>query len=194
MLKPLDKLLIKRWKREVILLLILALALFIGAIIATTTKVNKELKQNQKPKTNTKLTCNFKKSSPLILEEIPFPQGEYPKPEPPKEEIGVAISTYQAPIQFNYCIEQWRPLVQGYFGAETDNAMKIMNAEGTGGNPTRISPTCDYGLMQINCCHADKVGGDLSQLLIPEVNIRVAYAIWQDQNWYPWTTRGVLGL
>ena len=47
------------------------------------------------------------------------------------------------------------------------------------------------GLMQIAPVHIAKVGGDLSLLYDPAVNLRVAYAIWLDSggNWEQWACR-----
>lgn len=69
----------------------------------------------------------------------------------------------------------------------------------SGGNPTidnaglNRDGTVDYGLMQINSIHADMVGGDLESLRNPEVNMRVAYSLYQgamrrDQpGFQPWS-------
>ena len=48
--------------------------------------------------------------------------------------------------------------------------------------------TRDYGTMQINSCHSDKVNGDLNALLDEETNIRVAKQIRDSwQGWNAWT-------
>lgn len=46
-----------------------------------------------------------------------------------------------------------------------------------------------YGLFQISGLHAGRVGGDLHSLLDPAVNVAVAYDIWDDQGWQPWSCR-----
>lgn len=48
--------------------------------------------------------------------------------------------------------------------------------------------------MQVNSVHADRVGGNLAALLDPVTNIKVAYEIYSEQGWCPWTTARPLGL
>lgn len=64
-------------------------------------------------------------------------------------------------------------------------AMAVMRAE-SGCNPSAASPSCDSGLMQINCVHSAKVNGNLAALKDPATNIRVAYQIYSAQGWNPW--------
>jgi hypothetical protein len=56
------------------------------------------------------------------------------------------------------------------------------------------------GLLQINLVHWQRVSAfvgvpfrlreeALPYLLDPEVNVRVAYAIWSDQGWAPWSCK-----
>lgn len=66
-------------------------------------------------------------------------------------------------------------------------AVAICQAE-SGGNPYAISPTCDRGLMQVNCIHSDMVSGNLSALYDPATNIAVAYRIYSSAGWSAWTT------
>lgn len=80
----------------------------------------------------------------------------------------------------------YEPLVAQY-GWNVHIAMAIMQAE-SGCNPTATSPTCDHGLMQINCVHAAAVGGNLALLNDPATNVRVAYQVYQGAGWSAWTT------
>ncbi len=50
----------------------------------------------------------------------------------------------------------------------------------------------NVGGFQINLVHVGKAGGDAAQLLIPSVNVGVAYAIWLDQGWLPWACRSAI--
>lgn len=88
--------------------------------------------------------------------------------------------------------EQYRSLVSQY-SWNVETVLKIMFAE-SGCNPNSLSRTSDRGLMQINRVHASKVGGDLNKLYDPATNIAVAYQIYADSNWYPWSvcTRGAV--
>lgn len=80
----------------------------------------------------------------------------------------------------------YEPLVAQY-AWNTSIAMAVMRAE-SGCNPTATSPTCDHGLMQINCVHAAAVGGNLALLNDPATNIRVAYQVYSGAGWSAWTT------
>ena len=67
-------------------------------------------------------------------------------------------------------------------------ALSVMRCE-SGRDPGAYS-NGNYGLFQINAVHAWRVGGDLSQLFEPEVNVRVAYEIWLDNaGWRPWACK-----
>lgn len=45
-----------------------------------------------------------------------------------------------------------------------------------------------FGLFQIGCLH----GYSMESLHNPLVNIRVAYALWKENGWAPWTTYKLL--
>ena len=48
----------------------------------------------------------------------------------------------------------------------------------------------NWGGLQINEIHAARVGGDLSLLLVPEINVAVACAIYEDWgSWNPWACK-----
>lgn len=68
-----------------------------------------------------------------------------------------------------------------------NTAIAICKAE-SGGNTHALSPTKDYGLMQINSVHADMVSGDLSKLYDPTTNIQVAYRVYLSQGWRGWSS------
>lgn len=84
--------------------------------------------------------------------------------------------------------EAYRGLVAQY-NWNVNIALAVMKAESgcnPGGPP---SPTCDRGLMQVNCVHSAAVGGNLDALYDPATNMRVAYAIYTGAGgWTPWTT------
>ena len=70
------------------------------------------------------------------------------------------------------------------YGWNTDVAMAICSAESRG-NPNAVSPTDDYGLMQIN--HGLEIYG--SAIYDPAFNIKIAYTIkYLGNGWLPWTT------
>lgn len=78
----------------------------------------------------------------------------------------------------------YRDLVSQY-NWDVNVALAVMQAESSC-NTNDISSTCDHGLMQINCVHADLVAGNLNLLHDPATNIRVAYAIYSGDGWSPW--------
>ena len=83
-------------------------------------------------------------------------------------------------------------LFDKYFGSEANIARAIAQAE-SGMNPGAVSEpnwngTRDYGIMQVNSCHADKVGGNLELLKDLETNLRVSKEIRDSwQGWTAWT-------
>lgn len=97
-----------------------------------------------------------------------------------------AQSAPQAQVASSGNCAAYAPLVAQY-GWNTQVAMAVMKAE-SGCNPTASSPTCDHGLMQINCVHAAAVGGNLALLNDPATNIRVAFAVYSGAGWSAWTT------
>lgn len=56
------------------------------------------------------------------------------------------------------------------------------------GDPSAIYGA-NYGLFQVNAVHSWRVGGDVGALLDPEVNVMIAYQIWSEQGWAPWSCR-----
>jgi soluble lytic murein transglycosylase-like protein len=82
----------------------------------------------------------------------------------------------------NLCAS-YAPLFAQY-GWNTDVAMAICSAESKG-SPTAVSPTDDYGLMQIN--HGLEIYG--SAIYDPAFNIKIAYTVkYLGRGWLPWTT------
>ena len=64
--------------------------------------------------------------------------------------------------------------------------LAIMKAE-SGCRSGALSSTGDRGLMQINWIHSAKVGGDLNKLYNPQTNIAVAYQIYSNSGFSPWS-------
>lgn len=96
---------------------------------------------------------------------------------------------------------EWRDLIAKYFPKEQQqNALRIMSKENGAGDPKRVSApnkngSRDYGLFQLNDkAQGKRVGYDLEQFKDPETNVRIAYQIWSEQGWRPWSTAKKLGL
>ena len=83
-------------------------------------------------------------------------------------------------------VEKWRPLVESYFGSETDLALCVMAGE-SGGNPDAYNPTGASGLMQVMPFWADYYNVPRDNLFIPEVNIWIASEIRAEQGWSAWS-------
>lgn len=95
--------------------------------------------------------------------------------------------------------EEFRSIISKYqWNVET--AMHICAAE-SGGIPTRINDhdyhrradgtiicSSSLGLMQISCEHEPTFGVTEEELLDPEKNIEIAYKIYLDGGFHPWTT------
>lgn len=80
----------------------------------------------------------------------------------------------------------YEPLLKQY-AWNVSIALAVMHAE-SHCNTTATSPTCDHGLMQVNCVHSNLVSGNLALLNDPATNIKVAYEVYQGAGWSAWTT------
>jgi len=68
-------------------------------------------------------------------------------------------------------------------------ALAVVQCE-SGGNANATSPDGqNLGLFQINLVHIARVDGNSSLLYDPVINTRVAYDIWLDQSWIPWSCK-----
>lgn len=73
-------------------------------------------------------------------------------------------------------VEQWRGLVEGYFGEYTDEALRVIACE-SGGNPSAYNPSGASGLFQVMPNWQRKFGGDLFD---PANNVRIAKILFDD--------------
>jgi hypothetical protein len=98
---------------------------------------------------------------------------------------------------------EWRDLVTKYFPKDQQqNALRIMSKENGAGDPNKVSVpnkdkwrSQDYGLFQLNDhWQGYRVDGDVEQFKNPEKNVKIAYDIWSEQGWKPWSTAKKLGL
>jgi Transglycosylase SLT domain len=85
-------------------------------------------------------------------------------------------------------VEQWRPLVTTYFGAElVDTALCLMALE-SGGNPGATNPTSGAsGLMQVLPSWADTFGVTRDALYDPGTNLSISKALYDDGGWGHWS-------
>jgi soluble lytic murein transglycosylase-like protein len=107
---------------------------------------------------------------------------------PPTQPVAAPVQQAPAPVAHIAAVgcSSYLSEFQKYAWSVT-TAVAICQAE-SGGNPYAVSPTCDRGLMQVNCIHADLVSGNLSALYDPATNIAVAYKIYSGAGWSAWTT------
>lgn len=76
----------------------------------------------------------------------------------------------------------------GNTGDQAINAVAVCLAE-SGGNPSAVSPSHDYGLWQINSIHASSFPKLWPQRFIPVPNAKMAIAISRNaMDWGPWCT------
>lgn len=120
----------------------------------------------------------FLTTHPVVA--IPLPIATPVRPLP----VQTPIVSVQAPAGDYSCsaLESLWVSQGGNSGSEFI-AAQIATAE-SGGNPSAISPTSDYGLWQINSSNAPG-----EEMLNPIANVREAIALsGNGSNWSPWTT------
>ena len=86
-------------------------------------------------------------------------------------------------------VERWRPLVEDYFPPEeVEIALCVIRHE-SAGNPEADNPRSSAtGLFQVlSSLWSDRYGVSYRELLDPEVNARVARAIWDESGWRAWS-------
>lgn len=148
-------------------------------------KIEKSQKNNLQIKLDSKQKELEEQQKQLELQEKKNRDLEK-KLQAKREAEAQIAQAHSAPVAHSGNCSAYKGLVAKY-NWNVNTAMAIMQAE-SGCNTAAISPTCDHGLMQINCVHRDMVGGDLNKLHDPATNIRVAYAIYSGGGWSPWTT------
>jgi len=86
-------------------------------------------------------------------------------------------------------VERWRPLVEEHFPPEEIEVALCVIRNESAGNPTADNPRSSAtGLFQILASlWSDQYGVSYQQLLDPEVNTRVARAIWDESGWTAWS-------
>lgn len=83
------------------------------------------------------------------------------------------------------CIEQ---LIAGYTWP-VDEALRVADCE-SDFVERAISPDGqNLGVFQINVIHRARVGGVVARLLEARTNVAVAFDIWRDQGWGPWSCK-----
>ncbi len=186
-------------EKKYLLIVLLALALALPVSLALGHRAH--LLKIEKSKNNTlQLQLNSKQKE-LQLKNTQIQQEQQKNTDlqkqlQSKKDTAQKVASAQAQAQVTAPVavasaggncEAYRGIVAQY-NWNVSTAMAVMRAE-SGCNPTATSPTCDHGLMQINCVHAAAVGGDLTLLNDPATNVRVAFAVYSGAGgWSPWTT------
>lgn len=108
-----------------------------------------------------------------------------PRPEQTATVSAPAPAVQPAPQPIAQGCESYRTTFSQY-SWNVSTALAICEAE-SGGNTSALSQTCDRGLMQISCIHADMVSS-LGTLYDPTTNIAVAWKIYSANGWRAWST------
>lgn len=86
-------------------------------------------------------------------------------------------------------VERWRPLITAQFpDEEVDTALCIVQHE-SAGNPQAANPSSTAsGLFQIlGSLWGPRFGVSYAQLHQPDINVRIARQIWEQQGWWAWS-------
>lgn len=155
-----------RWTRDIKYCLILIIGILIGGMSFKFDYWNYQQEQwadNQVPMLLSPLG-----SSVIHAQEAPKPT---PTPDP---------------------IEVRKQIVRNVFGADSEDAIKVFMCEGLRSNKCNDglnkNGSFDCGVAQINSIH----GVARRFLLNPEINIRIAKQLFDEQGWTPWTCKYVL--
>lgn len=86
-------------------------------------------------------------------------------------------------------VERWRPLVGEYFPPEEVEVALCVIQNESGGDPEAENPRSSAtGLFQVlSSLWSDHYGVSYTELLDPNVNTRVARAIWDESGWAAWS-------
>ena len=108
----------------------------------------------------------------------------------PPTTSGTTVSTYVLPEQVDESMGDIEWLIRQTFPETPDKAVRVARCE-SGLNPGAVSPTNDYGVMQVNIVHrglAASMGYRWEQMLEVAPNLAVARAVYDDAGgWGPWT-------
>ena len=175
--------------KRCILIALVSLGLLVALICSAAGRSETEVGKKKVEIDKKELEVKFEKRITALEKEVQKLKNT-PKAKPtPKK---VAATQPKTPIQpavvYPVGCEQYKPLVAQY-SWDVDVAMAVMFAE-SGCNPNAVSRTNDHGLFQINWIHSAKVGGDLNKLYNPQINVAIAYQIYSDSGWTPWSVCG----
>jgi len=130
---------------------------------------------------------------PVVTKRAPAPIAVKATPKiTPKRTPTVRVSKYYT-CEANSDIYFVKRLCE-VFGSQGNNALIIAFHESRYNNMA-LSPTNDYGMMQINCkAHKAKVGGDCTRLYDFETNLRIAKQVYDGRGgtWAAWTAKKFL--
>ena len=99
-------------------------------------------------------------------------------------------------MTFSAQVEQWRSLVASIWPAsQVDNVLAVMQCE-SGGDPNAHNTNGEdsRGLMQINVGPGAHTQWASYNLFDPTTNLQLAYQLWQQSGWAPWSCASVVGL
>ena len=146
--------------------LFLIIGIFVGAL--SIKWANWEYQQQQWADNQVPMLLNPLGSTPIHAQEAPQPT---PTPDH---------------------IEVRKQIVRDVFGADGEDAIKVFTCEGLRSNKCNDglnkNGSVDCGIAQINSVH----GVARKWLLNPEINVRIAYQLFQEQGWNPWVCKYVL--
>lgn len=168
--------------KHIMVLAVAILSLVVAVPITQADATNSTRNAAVSIKTTAKTSVIAKKTeAPAVVaptpEPTPAPTPE-PTPVPTPKPAPQPTRSYNATGQ---CTAYASLFAQYAWDSQT--AMAICQAE-SGGNPNAVSPTDDYGLMQIN--HGLEIYGD--KIYDPAFNISIAYsAKFANSGWRPWS-------
>lgn len=109
----------------------------------------------------------------------------------PSDEVSVAQGIAQVTQVTSPQVTNQRPYEQLIcaYAWDCNKAIHIMECESTH-NP-RAYAASNYGLFQVNAIHIDMTPNhSLDDLYVPEINVDIAFRLYQSRGWQPWIVCG----
>jgi hypothetical protein len=132
---------------------------------------------------------------PIVRVAMPTATPTIQQAQKKPQAITKTVIAHEAKPNPGYDVEAIDAYIRQVFGADADDAMRILTCENRAHNPKATNHnrngSIDRGVFQINSIHDRTHGQDMFDY---KANIDYAYRIFARQGWSPWSCSHVLGI